>query len=124
MASTDCPLTADVELLTFPGAALTLFDGLLLLLLFDCNCASVDVTVVLETCREPEDLRPLDDPKIIFSFNDCQAAEKSTKLPELGEFWLPRDEVRGGCGPVGGLPFLGLPGGNVSVIDIRLAIGV
>lgn len=27
----------------------------------DC-CASVDVTVVLDTCREPEDLRPLDDP--------------------------------------------------------------
>lgn len=32
--------------------------------------------------------------------------------------------MRGGCGPVGGLPFLGLPGGKVSVIDIRLAIGV
>lgn len=45
-------------------------------------------------------------------------------LPELGEFWLPRDEVRGGWGPVGGLPFRGLPGGNVSVIDIKLAIGV
>lgn len=44
-------------------------------------------------------------------------------LPELGEFWLPREEVRGGWGPVGGLPFLGLPG-NVSVIDMRLAIGV
>lgn len=33
--------------------------------------------------------------------------------------------MRGGCGPVGGLPpFLGLPGGKVSVIDIKLAIGV
>jgi hypothetical protein len=30
--------------------------------------------------------------------------------------------VRGGCGPVGGLPFRGLPGGSVSVIDIKLAI--
>lgn len=45
-------------------------------------------------------------------------------LPELGEFWLPRDDVRGGCGPVGGLPlFRGLPGGRVSVMDIKLAIG-
>lgn len=44
-------------------------------------------------------------------------------LPELGEFWLPRDEVRGGCGPVGGLPFRGLPGGRVSVMEMRLAIG-
>lgn len=42
--------------------------------------------------------------------------------PELGEFWLPRDDVRGGCGPPGGLPFRGLPGGSVSVIDMRLAI--
>lgn len=66
LASIDCPLTVDVELLTFPGGAFTLFDGLLLLL-FDCDCASVDVTVVLETCREPDDLRPLDDPKEIFS---------------------------------------------------------
>lgn len=58
-ASTNCPFTADVELLTFPGGALTLFD---VKLLFDCGCASVEVTVVLETCREPEDRRPLDDP--------------------------------------------------------------
>lgn len=28
---------------------------------WDC-CASVDVTVVLETCRDPDDRRPLDDP--------------------------------------------------------------
>lgn len=66
------------------------------LLLLDCDCASVEDTVVLETCREPDDLRPFDE-------------------PELGEFWLPRDDVRGGCGPVGGLPpFRGLPGGRVS----------
>lgn len=45
-------------------------------------------------------------------------------LPELGEFWLPRDDVRGGWGPVGGLPFRGLPGGNVSGIDMKLAFGV
>ena len=32
--------------------------------------------------------------------------------------------MRGGCGPVGGLPFRGLPGGNVSVIDSKLAIAV
>lgn len=46
-------------------------------------------------------------------------------LPELfGECWLPLDAVLGGGGP-GGLPlFLGLPGGNVSVIDIKLAIGL
>lgn len=48
----------------------------------------------------------------------------SCQLPELGEFWLPRDEVRGGWGPVGGLPFRGLPGGKVSVMDIKLAIEV
>jgi hypothetical protein len=58
-ASTDCPFTADDGLLAFPdGALLTLFVRLL----FDCDCASVDVTVVLETCREPEDRRPLDEP--------------------------------------------------------------
>lgn len=44
-------------------------------------------------------------------------------LPELGEFWLPRDDVRGGWGPDGGLP-RGLPGGKVSVIDSKLAIEV
>lgn len=64
LASIDCPFTADVELLPFPGGALTLIEEglLLLLLLVDCDCASVDVTVVLETCREPDDRRPLDDP--------------------------------------------------------------
>lgn len=46
-------------------------------------------------------------------------------LPELfGECWLPRDDVRGGGGPGGLGPFLGLPGGKVSVIDIKLAIGL
>lgn len=46
-------------------------------------------------------------------------------LPELfGECWLPLDAVLGGGGPGGLLPFLGLPGGNVSVIDIKLAIGL
>lgn len=64
-ASTNCPFTADVELLTFPGGALTLFD---VKLLFDCGCASVEVTVVLETCREPDDRRPLDDPKEAITF--------------------------------------------------------
>jgi hypothetical protein len=59
LASTVCPFTADVELLTFPGGTFTLFDDGLL---FDCDCASVDVTVVLETCLDPEDRRPLDDP--------------------------------------------------------------
>lgn len=46
-------------------------------------------------------------------------------LPELfGECWLPRDAVRGGGGPGGDEPFRGLPGGSVSVIDIKLAIGL
>lgn len=48
-------------------------------------------------------------------------------LPELGEFWLPLEEVRGGW--LLGLPLLcgcwwGLPGGIVSVIDSKLAIDV
>lgn len=46
-----------------------------------------------------------------------RALTASRHSPELGEFWLPRDDVRGGCGPVGGLPpFRGLPGGRVSVL--------
>lgn len=46
-------------------------------------------------------------------------------LPELfGECWLPRDAVRGGGGPGGLGPLLGLPCGKVSVIDIKLAIGL
>lgn len=122
-ASADCPFTADVELFTLPGGALTLFDDGLL---FDCDCASVDVTVVLETCREPDDLRPLDEP--IDGRNVSVSLLTSASfhcIPELGEFWLPRDDVRGGCGPVGGLPlFRGLPGGKVSEIDIKLAIGL
>lgn len=72
---------------------------------FDC-CASVDVTVVLDTCREPDDRRPLEDPEL------------------LGECWEPRDAVRGGGGPGGLGPFRGLPGGSVSVMDMRFAIGL
>lgn len=46
-------------------------------------------------------------------------------VPELfGECWFPRDAVRGGGGPGGDAPFRGLPGGSVSVIDIKLAIGL
>lgn len=59
-ASTDCPFTADVVLLTFPGGALALLFSAELL--FDWDCASVDVTVVLDTCRDPDDRLPLDDP--------------------------------------------------------------
>lgn len=80
LASTDCPLTVDVELLTFPGGALTLFNGLLLLLLFDCDCASVDVTVVLETCRDPDDLRPLDEPNVInYNYKLVECCRESCK---------------------------------------------
>lgn len=60
-ASTDCPFTADVVLLTLPGGALALLFSVELL--FDWDCASVDVTVVLDTCREPDDRLPLDDPE-------------------------------------------------------------
>lgn len=46
------------------------------------------------------------------------------KLPELfGECWLPREADRGGGGPGGLGPLRGLPG-KVSVIDIKLAIGL
>lgn len=72
---------------------------------FDC-CASVDVTVVLDTCREPDDRRPLEDPEL------------------LGECCEPREAVRGGGGPGGLGPFRGLPGGRVSVMDMRFAIGL
>lgn len=61
---------------------------------------------MLDTCREPEERRPLDEPEL------------------FGECWLPLDAVLGGGGPGGLLPFLGLPGGNVSVIDIKLAMGL
>lgn len=60
-ASVACPFTADVLLLTFPAGAFALLFVVGLLL--DCDCASVDVTVVLETCRDPDDLRPLDEPE-------------------------------------------------------------
>jgi hypothetical protein len=46
-------------------------------------------------------------------------------LPELlGECWLPREFERACGGPGGLAPFLGLPGGRVSVMDIKLAIGL
>lgn len=97
--------------------------------------ASDDVTVVLDTCRDPDDRRPLDEPKWNFDWNKKTNLNFKIKfklfvilfsiLPELfGECWLPRDAVRGGGGPGGLGPFLGLPGGNVSVIDIKLAIGL
>lgn len=88
-ASTDCPFTADDELLAFPdGALLTLFVRLL----FDCDCASVDVTVVLDTCLEPEDLRPLDEPIkskcfVFVSQSSRDVIDISFRSsPELGEF--------------------------------------
>ena len=64
------PLTSGIPpggKLPFVGTPLPLPIGgaiLLLLLLFDC-CASVEVTVVLETCRDPDDLLPLDEPAMI-----------------------------------------------------------
>jgi hypothetical protein len=62
LASVDCcPFVVDGALFTLTGGKLTLFEiGLLL----DCDCASVKVddTVVLETCREPDDLLPFDEP--------------------------------------------------------------
>jgi hypothetical protein len=73
-ASADCPFTADVELLTFPGGAQTLFA----VELFDCGCASVEVTVVLETCRDPDDLRPLDDPEKAITSELIMKANKSS----------------------------------------------
>lgn len=51
--------------------------------------------------------------------------KRRAKVPELlGECWLPLEADLGGGGPGGLGPLLGLPGGNVSVIDIRLAIGL
>lgn len=62
LASVGWPLTAG-ELLD--AVCCALFDETLL---FDCDCASVDVTVVLDTCREPDDLLPLEEPEILFKF--------------------------------------------------------
>lgn len=61
---------------------------------------------MLDTCREPEERRPLEDPEL------------------FGECCEPRDAVRGGGGPGGLGPLRGLPGGRVSVIDIRFAMGL
>lgn len=68
--------------------------------------ASVDVTVVEETCLEPEDLLPLDEPE------------------EFGECWLPLDALLGTPFP-GGDPTAerGLPGGRLSATDMRAAMG-
>jgi hypothetical protein len=45
-------------------------------------------------------------------------------IPEFGECWLPREADLGGGGPGGLGPLRGLFDGNVSVIDIRFAIGL
>lgn len=70
--------------------------------------ASVDVTVVEETCLEPEERRLLELP-----------------AEEFGECCEPREAERGAT-VLGGLPPAerGLPGGRVSVTDIRPAIGL
>lgn len=70
--------------------------------------ASLDVTVVEETCLEPDDLLPLEDPAV-----------------EFGECWEPREADRGAT-LVGGLPPAdrGLPGGRLSATDMRAAIGL
>lgn len=56
-----------------------------ILLLFDC-CASVDVTVVLETCLEPEDRRPLDEPAQIIK----PLRNKCTKILGREHTWAGR----------------------------------
>lgn len=91
--------------------------------------ASVEVTVVDETCLEPDDLRPLEEPA-------TQLHRKITTNPtnffitkhlpvELGECWEPLDADLGAALP-GGLPpvDLGLPGGKLSATDIKAAIGL
>lgn len=45
-----------------PGSPMGLVPFVLLAAFAACALASVDVTVVLETCREPDDRRPLEDP--------------------------------------------------------------
>lgn len=89
------------------------------------DCASVDV--VDETWRDPDDRRPLDEPcKItIIHYRIILLHEIKYNIPELfGECWLLLDADLGGGGPGGLGPFLGLPDGKVSVIDIKLAIGL
>lgn len=70
--------------------------------------ASVELTVVEETCREPDDLLPLEDPAV-----------------EFGECWEPL-EADLGATLVGGLPPVdrGLPGGRLSATDMRAAMGL
>lgn len=64
LASVGWPFTAGELLLVV--VCCVLFDEILL---FDCDCASVDVTVVLETCRDPDDLLPLEEPKTMIFLN-------------------------------------------------------
>lgn len=90
--------------------------------------ASVDVTVVDETCREPDDLRPLEEPatKKHHHKNLIPCKKNKNHLPvELGECCEPLDADRGAALP-GGLPPVdrGLPGGRLSATDIRAAIGL
>lgn len=87
-------------------------------------CASELVTVVLETCLDPDDRLPEDDPALNNQKYITIRTNKLIKLlPELlGECWLPLDAVLGGGGPGGLGPFRGLPGGKISVIDRKLAI--
>lgn len=71
--------------------------------------ASEEVTVVEETCREPDERRLLDEP-----------------AEELGECWEPREAERGATALLGGLPPAerGLPEGRLSATDMRAAIGL
>lgn len=48
--------------------------------------ASVEVTVVEETCLEPEDLRPLEEPAgKIYYFKKCSTAEQEDEQEEQWE---------------------------------------
>lgn len=89
--------------------------------------ASVEVTVVEETCLEPDDLRPLDEPAEETRFsNNCTTPLGADNLPvEFGECCDPLEADLGAAFP-GGLPpvDLGLPGGRLSATDISAAMGL
>lgn len=91
--------------------------------------ASVDVTVVDETCLEPDDLRPLEEPATKMKHHHKQLVpykKRENHLPvELGECCEPLEADRGAALP-GGLPPVdrGLPGGRLSATDIRAAMGL
>lgn len=89
--------------------------------------ASVEVTVVDETCREPDDLLPLDEPTRSSQLTKVISGVPRTPLlpVELGECWDPLEADRG-APLLGGLPpaDLGLPGGKLSATDIKAAIGL